>query len=161
MKPLPLAPLNAWWQGLAARERLLVAVAVAAVVLAAVFGLAVQPAWRTVHTAPSEIERLDEQLRVMQRLATEARELRALPAVSVAQSAAALKAASDRLGDKGRLTIVGDRATLALNGAGTAQLRAWLSEVRLGARARPIEATLQRGPQGYSGSIVVALGGSA
>ena len=40
-------------------------------------------------------------------------------------------------------------------------LAAWLAEVRSAARARVVEATLTRGPQGYSGSVVVALGGAA
>jgi general secretion pathway protein M len=96
----------------------------------------------------------------MKQLAAEAGELRATPPVNLEQSTAALKAASERLGDKARLSIQGDRAVLTLNGAGTAQLRGWLAEVRSGARARPVEATLSRGGSGYSGNIVVALGGA-
>jgi general secretion pathway protein M len=124
-----------------------------------VFAAAVQPAWRTLRQAPAQLEALDNELQAMQRLAAEARELRATPPVNAEQSAAALKAASDRLGDKARLSLQGDRAVLTLNGAGTAQLRDWLAEVRSGARARPVEATLSRGNSGYSGTIVVALEG--
>jgi len=54
-----------------------------------------------------------------------------------------------------------DRATLTLNGANGSQLRDWLVEARSSARARPLEANLTRGPQGYSGSIVVALPGAS
>ena len=57
------------------------------------------------------------------------------------------------------LSLQGERAVLTLNGASTSQLRAWLAEVRSGARARPVEANLTRGAEGYSGTVVVALPG--
>jgi general secretion pathway protein M len=94
----------------------------------------------------------------MQRLAAEAAQLRAQPAVSAVQSTAALQAATDRLGDSGRLALQGDRAVLTLNGASPAQLRDWLSEARSGARARPVQAQLTRGDNGYSGTLAVAFG---
>ncbi len=156
-----LAPVKAWWAGLALRERRLVQVLGAALVLLFVVMLLVQPALRTVRSAPAQLDALDADLQSMQRLAAEARELRSTPPVDTAQSGAALKAASDRLGNKAQLVLQNDRAVLTLNSVGTEQLRSWLAEVRSGARARPLEANLTRGAGGYSGSIVVALGGSA
>jgi general secretion pathway protein M len=47
---------------------------------------------------------------------------------------------------------------LTLNGVSGEQLRSWLAEARSGARARPVEAQLSRGPQGYTGTLVVSLG---
>lgn len=161
MTAAALAPLRAWWQGLAARERQLVALAGAVVGLVVVVAVFVQPAWRTLRSAPAQLDALDAELQAMQRLAAEARELRATPPVNPGQSGAVLKAASDRLGDRARLSLQGERAVLTLSGVGTEQLRSWLAEVRSGARARPVEANLTRGPGGYSGSIVVALGGGA
>jgi len=155
-----LAPLRAWWTTLGARERRLLALAVTVLALYALFAMAVQPAWRTLRTAPAQLETLDAELQTMQRLAAEAAELRATPPVNLEQSTAALKAASERLGDKARLSLQGERAVLTLNGAGSTQLRSWLAEVRSGARARPVEATLSRGSSGYSGTIVVTLGGA-
>jgi general secretion pathway protein M len=156
-----LAPLRAWWQGLAARERQLVALCAAVLLAFAVWLLLVQPALRTVRTAPAQLDALAAQLQSMQLLAAEARELRNTPPVNIEQSSAALRAASDRLGTKARLSLQGERAVLTLNGVGTEELRSWLGEVRSGARARPVEANLTRGAAGYSGSIVVALGGAA
>lgn len=153
-----LAPLNAWWTRLAPRERLLVATAAAVVVLYLVFAVAVQPAWRTLSAAPAKLEALDVELQAMGRLAAEARELRNTSPVNAEQAAAALRAASQRLGPRGRLALQGERAVLTLDNADAAELQAWLAEVRSGARARPVEATLTRGAGGYSGSIVVALG---
>jgi general secretion pathway protein M len=153
-----LAPLKAWWATLAQRERRLIALGGSVLVLYLVFVVAVQPAWRTVRSAPAQLDALDAELQTMQRLASEVGELRATPPVNAAQSMTALKAASERLGDKAKLSIQGERAVLTLNGAGTEELRSWLAEARSGARARPVEATLTRGASGYSGSIVVAVG---
>ena len=161
MSESKLAPVRAWWASLAARERRLLLLAGSVIALAVVYALFVQPAWRTLRTAPVQLDALDAELQSMQRLAAEAAELRNTPPVNTAQSGAALKAASERLGEKAKLSLQGERAVLTLTGVGTEQLRSWLAEVRSGARARPIEANLTRGAGGYSGSIVVALGGSS
>jgi general secretion pathway protein M len=86
--------------------------------------------------------------------------LRTASPLSAAQSLLALKTASDRLGDKARLSVQGERAVLTLNGVGREALRNWLAEVRSGARARPIEAQLSRGPQGFTGTLTLATGGT-
>jgi general secretion pathway protein M len=122
--------------------------------------VAIQPAWRTLRDAPARIATLQGQQQEMRALASEARELRAAPALQLEQSTLALKAASDRLGTNGRLSLQGERAVLTLTGASSEQLREWLAEARSGARARPVEAQLSRSAQGYSGSIVLALGGA-
>jgi general secretion pathway protein M len=97
----------------------------------------------------------------MQTLADESKQLRAVAPVNAEQATAALKAATDRLGSKGKLQLQGERAVLTLTAVEPSQLRQWLAEARSGARARPVEATLTRAPQGYSGSVTLALGSSA
>jgi general secretion pathway protein M len=149
-----------WWQARAPRERQALAAVVVVLALFLVWIIFVAPALRTVREAPAQLDRLDAQLQQMQRVATESNALRNVAPVSHAQAALALKAASDRLGDRARLTLQGDRASLALTGVDTEALRAWLLEARSGARARPVEAQLQRGPQGYSGTLSVTLGGT-
>ena len=120
--------------------------------------VALQPALKTLREAPAKIDRLDAQLQQMQALASEVRELRAAPSLGIEQSSQALQAASERLGNKARLSLQGDRAVLTLNGLSSSQLREWLAEARAGARARPTEAQLSRNAQGFSGSIVLSLG---
>jgi general secretion pathway protein M len=154
-----LAPVRAWWEGLARRERRLLTLGACVLGGYLLFAFAIQPAWRTLSRAPAQLADLDLQLQSMQRMASEARELRAMPPVTLEQSTAALKAATQRLGDKAKLNLQGERAVLTLNGAGTGQLSGWLAEVRSGARARPMEANLTRGSAGYSGTIVIAIGG--
>lgn len=153
------APLRQQWLLMAPRERMAVKVAAAMLLFLLLWQVAVASAWRTVRTAPQQIDQLDAQLQHMQRLANEAKELRGLPVVSSAQAAQALTAATEHLGDVAKLSVQGDRATLTLSGASSEQLRSWLGEARSAAHARPIEAQLQRGPNGYTGTLVLSLGG--
>lgn len=155
------AAVGRWWGGLATRERRMVALAGALVLLALIWLLALAPALRTLARAPLQIEAADAQLQTMQRLAAEASEMRAAAPVAPDQAAAALQAATTRLSDAGRLTVQGDRAVLTLNAVRVSALRDWLAEARSGARARPVEVTLTRGAQGLSGTVVLALGGSS
>lgn len=146
------------WRTLGTRDRRLALLALAVVGAFLVWSVAIQPAWRTLRDAPVQRDLLDLQLQEMRTLATEAQQLRNAPALSAEQSAAALRAASERLGAKARLSLQGDRAVLTLNGVSSAQLREWLTEARSGARARPVEAQLSRGAQGFNGSVVLTLG---
>lgn len=146
------------WQGLGSRDRRLARLAVAVLAAFLLWTLAVQPAWRTLRDAPAQRDRLDLQLQEMRALATEVQQLRDAPALSTEQSAAALRAASERLGSAARLSLQGDRAVLTLNGVSSLQLREWLAEARAGARARPVEAQLSRGARGFNGSLVLSLG---
>lgn len=154
------APVRARWRALGARERQASTIAAWALGLFLLWAVAIAPAWRTTRAAPAQLDLLDAQLQRMQRQANEARELRAVAPLAGGQAAAALREATGELGSAGRLLVSGDRATLTLTGANGTQLRDWLAEARSAARARPLEANLQRGPQGYSGSIVVALPGA-
>jgi general secretion pathway protein M len=156
-----LAPLRAWWRTLPARERRLLKVAAAVLLVGALWLLAVRPALQTLRSAPAALDAAEAQLQAMQRLAAEAGELRAAPPVNPEQATAALQAATARLGEQGRLSLQGDRAVLTLNGVSTGGLRDWLAEARSGARARPVEASLMRGAQGYRGTLVLAIGGGA
>lgn len=153
---------DAWWRSRAKRERQAVVLVAAVIGLFIVWSLFVQPAWRTAREAPAQLDALEAQLQQMQRVAAESRGLRSTAPVGSAQAGIALKAASDRLGDKARLNLQNDRAILTLTGGVTPEaLRAWLSEARAGARARPIEAQLQRGPNGYTGTLTVSFGGAS
>lgn len=154
------AKLAARWGTLAPRERSALLVAGAALALLAAWLLLVQPAWHTLRDAPAELDRLDAQVQEMRRLAAEARELRATAPVAPGQSAQALQAATQRLGGRGRLNLLGDRATLTLDGVAPDALADWLAEARRAARARPLEAQMVRAVQGYNGSIVLAIGGA-
>lgn len=154
------AQARAWWHSRAARERQALVLVALICGLGLVWSVAVGPALRTVREAPARLDQLDAQLQQVQRVSAESVVLRSIAPVSTAQAALALKAASDRLGEHARLTLQGERASLLLTGVDTDALRAWLLEVRSGARARPVEAQLQRDARGYSGTLSVTLGGT-
>ena len=151
-----------YWRSRAPRERLALTFAGLLLGIGLLWLLFVQPALVTLRETPAQIDQLDAQLQQLQRLAAEAQELRGVAAVGSGQATAALRAATERLGDKGRLSLLGDRASLTLNGVSPEALRGWLIEARSAARARPVEAQLTRAGNGYSGTLVVQLsGGSA
>jgi general secretion pathway protein M len=147
------------WLTLAPRERTGMMVAAAFVGALMVWFIAIQPAWRTLSAAPAQIDQLDAQLQTMRRLAAEASELRNMPPVSAMQSGTALLSATERLGTKAELTLSGDGATCNFDGVSAGELQSWLIEIRSAARARVTQAQLSRDPRGYSGTIVVSLGG--
>jgi general secretion pathway protein M len=156
---MALAPVGAWWRALPLRERRLALLAGGVLLAFLLWTLAIQPAWRTIATAPAELDELEAQLQGMQRLAGEVTQLRATPPVNPELAAAALKAATERLGEQGKLSLQGERAVLTVNGVATSDLRDWLAEARSGARARPVEANLLRSGPGLSGTLVLSLGG--
>ena len=77
------------------------------------------------------------------------------------QAAEALRAATERLGGKGKIALQGDRATLTFSAVPFEALGGWIGEARSAARARPIEAQLLKGANGYSGAITVVLSGTS
>ena len=160
-RPAFLASLQAaWsaWTGPAApRERRWAVWGALAVGVLLAWQWTVMPALRTLSRAPAQRAQLEGQLQLMQAQAREAGQLRAMPTLSGAPALTALKAATDRLGTSAKLSVQGDRAVVTLDGVGSAALRAWLTEVRSGARGRPVEAQLARGAKGYSGTITVTL----
>jgi general secretion pathway protein M len=146
------------WSAFAPRERVMVGTMAFALVFLVVWLVAVRPAWHTLSEAPARRAQADAQLFEMQGIAAEAKQLRALPPVPPSTAEQALKSATERLGAKGKILVQNDRATLTLTGATGEEIRQWLTEVRSGARARPIEANLARSGEGYNGTLVVALG---
>ena len=87
--------------------------------------------------------------------------LRSASPVPPQQAAEALRAATERLGGKGKIALQGDRATLTFSSVPFEALRNWIGEARGAARARPIEAQLLKGANGYSGAITVVLSGTS
>ncbi|MEO7246680.1 MAG: type II secretion system protein GspM [Rubrivivax sp.] len=156
------APSTGWrarWDALAARERRLVVGALVLVAVALLWAMALRPAWRTLRSAPVESARLDAEWATMQRQAAEVRTLRSAAPVAPALAAQSLQAATTRLGGGARLALQGERAVLTLTDIDGAALLQWLAEARQGARARPVEANLRHGDGGYSGTLVLQLGG--
>ena len=150
--------LQARYAKLDARERQMVLAIGGLLAFLLVWLLLVRPAWKTLDEAPALRAQADAQLLQMQAIANEAKQLRALPPVPQSVAEQVLKAATDELGGKAKLSVQGERAILSLTGANGEDIRKWLIQARGGARARPIEATLTRAGDGYNGTLVVAIG---
>jgi general secretion pathway protein M len=152
--------VGAAWRARPARDRMALVVMALVVGTFLVWVLFIAPAVAVLRSAPSQLEVLDTQLLQMRTMAAEVRDLRNATPVPVAQAGLAIKAAAERLGDKARLSLQNDRALLTLQNASPEQVRALLVEARSAARARPIEANLTRAPGGFTGTLVLSLGGS-
>ncbi len=153
---------QAWlskWSAMPARERRLVTVAAWLGGLVLLVMVGIRPAVKSLQETPRQLNEVNGQLEVMRRQALEVQSLRQRPPVPPVQAAAALQAATERLGQAGRLMIQGDRATLAANAVSGEALAGWLDEIRAAARAKPVEVTLtQTEPGRYSGTVILALG---
>jgi general secretion pathway protein M len=159
----PAKALPAWrqkWRALAQREQVLVALGGALVLLALLWALALKPAFTTLRSAPAQLDQLDNQLQAMRSLAAEARTLRTMAPLTAEQAETALRAATDRLGPKARMNQQADRAVITFNEVGANALNEWLAEARSGARARPLEAQLVKGPNGFNGTVTMQMGGT-
>lgn len=151
--------LQRLWRGLAPRERRLVRLAAAVVGLFALWQLALQPPLRALRDTPAQLARLDAELQRMQQMAVEARGLRDRPTPPTAEATRALQAATaQRLGERARLTLAGDRASVVLQGVSGDALWAWLTEVRSAARVRPVDVKLaRRDGASFDGTVVLVL----
>lgn len=160
MRSARLQALHKTWTSLGDRERVLIGAAALLIGAALLWWLLIKPPLTTLREAPARLDALENQTAAMRQLAGEARDLRKVPRLDLNQSTSVVKAASARLGATARLSIQGERATLTLQGVEPEALRAWLAEVRSGGRARPVEAQLTQGTKGFTGTIVVQLGGA-
>lgn len=147
------------WARLSIAERRLVTAAASLALLVLLVAVCIRPAWRTLQTVPAQLKAAEAELAAMRLQADEAQRLRLQSPVPAVQAEASLQSATERLGAGARLTRQADRSVLNFQGVSGEALAQWLEEARVGARARPIEASWQRGSDGrYQGSVTLALG---
>lgn len=140
-------PLQARWDALAGRERLLTLLAVAVVALAALWWLALAPALATLGAADAQHRLLDGQLQQMRSLQAQATALQAQPRLAGDDAQRTLEALlKQKLGASAQMSVIGDRASVTLKGANADALAQWLTQARINARAVPTEVRLVRSP---------------
>lgn len=150
---------QAQWANMSPSERRLLTVAAWLAGLTLVVMVGVRPAWRTLQTVPTQMQAVEAELALMRQQADEAQTLRQRPPVPPVQAEASLQSATARLGAGARLSRQGERAVLTFQGVSGEALAAWLEEVRVGARARPLEASWQQGGDAlFQGSVTLSLG---
>ncbi len=151
--------LGAFWAARSRRERVLLGLAAAALLLAALVQLGMRPAWQRLQSAPQEQARLDAQWQRMQGLQAQSAALRRQP--QRAFDEAALRRSLAPLGQTAALELAPGRAQLRLQGARPDALAAWLVQAREQAGVGVAQAQLQREQQGgqvlWRGLLVLEL----
>jgi general secretion pathway protein M len=128
------------------------------VLVALVWLVGIAPALRTLRTAQDEAPQLRAQLQTMRLLQDQAKALQAQAAARPSQDTKGLlEGALPTLGGSARLVITGDRATVSFEGRSADALIEWLAQVRLNARALPLELHLGQKQGQWSGSVVLQL----
>lgn len=158
--------LQARWQALPARERVLASVTLGALLAATLWWILLGPALVTWRTAPAQRQALDLQLQRMQQLQAQASAIRQvtgattppLPPVTRDAAQRALDAAvRQHFGDAARLAADPQGATLTLTGVSGQALAQWLAQARIEARTLPTQARLERQAGGtWSGQMTLA-----
>lgn len=153
------AALQARWEALAPREKLMVASAAALVAFAAVWWIAFAPALSVLRGAESQHRTLDAQRQQMIRLAAQARAMQAQPRQGHDEAMRQLDVAiRQHLGTNSRYSVAGERVTVTLTGVPSETLAQWLAQARVNARALPAEARLNRNAAGlWEGTLLLTL----
>jgi general secretion pathway protein M len=150
--------LQARWDRISRREQQLLLAALALVLGAVLWWVGLAPALVTLRSAERQHQLLDAQLQQMQGLQVQAQTLQAQAPLSLAEARRLLEASVKPLGAAARLSIVGERVTVNLQGAAPDALAQWLAQARLNARAVPSEARLLRNTAGsWDGMLVLTL----
>lgn len=150
--------LQARWDSISRREQQWLLAALALVLGAALWWVALAPALATLRSAEQQHQLLDAQLQQMQRLQAQAKTLQAQAPLSFNEARRLLEASVKLLGAAAQLSVVGERVTLSLKGAAPDALAQWLAQARLNARAVPSEARLLRNAAGtWDGMLVLTL----
>jgi general secretion pathway protein M len=132
--------------------------ALALVLGALLWWVALAPALTTLRTTESQRRLLDAQLQQMQRLQAQAKVFQAQPRISFDEAQRLLQASVKPLGASAQLVLVGERATLTFKGASADALAQWLAQVRLNVRTVPTQARLTRNPAGsWDGTLTLNL----
>ena len=145
-----MAGLRAWWVGLARRERAMTAAAAAFVLLALVFLVAIEPAWKARVRLAAELPQLRAQAAEMDALALEAKGLKsrgvAVESVAAARGALEKSLAQASLGGV-RIAVLDERrVAVSASGVPVSQWLAWTEEAARESRLRIATARISRGP---------------
>ena len=163
--PATSSSVSAWqtrWAQLAPKERAGIQLAMALVMLVAVWMLIISPGLQQWRTAEAKARVLDAQLLQMQTLQAQAQSIQAQPALAYDDAVRALKLTTQQaLGTTAQLQMAGDRANITLQNATPEALAQWLTQARRNARSVPREARLSRAPDAatllWNGTLTMGL----
>ena len=145
LHPLRVA-LHQAWARRQPREKSILRLGAAVLLLATLWGLALAPALRTWQEAPAQQARLDQQTQQMRQLQTQAQSVRKPNPISRSEAIQWLETHLDDLGPGAKISLQGERAVLSVAAAPAEALAYWISSAREHALAVPVQAQLQQGP---------------
>lgn len=152
-----LAPLRARWDQISPREQRALRLALAVVLLAAVWAVALRPAWTALRSAQAQAPLVRAQyIEVLQGQA-QAQALRAQATAPSGDPRALVQASIATLGPTARLVTLGGQLECTFQDADAAALGQWLTQVRLQARTRPVEAHISQSAGRWSGRVLLQL----
>jgi len=150
--------LQARWDQIARREQQLLLAALALVLVAVLWWVALAPALATLRSADKQHQQLAAQMQQMQRLQAQAKAIQAQPRPEPEEARRLLEASVKALGNAAQIQVMGERVTVTLKGAAPDALAQWLVQARLNARTVPAEAHLARNAAGtWDGTLVLNL----
>ena len=149
---------QARWQGLTARERLLVSVLVGLFGIWLFVSIAISSALRTLNSAELQRAEVAQQVVQMRALQQRAQELQKTKPLSRDESIRSLQSITPTGNPALQMTIQGDRVLVQLKNLSASQLATWLAQARSNAQALPDEVHISRST---SSSVSASTGLSA
>jgi general secretion pathway protein M len=135
---------QARWQGLSARERLLVSVLIGLFGVWLFVSIAISPALRTLNASESQRSEVAQQVVQMGALQQRAQELQKTKPLSRDESLRNLQSITPSGNPALKMTIQGDRVLVQLKNLSASQLATWLAQARSNAQALPDEVHISR-----------------
>jgi general secretion pathway protein M len=135
---------QARWQGLSARERLLVSVLIVLFGVWLFVSIAISPALRTLNASESQRSEVAQQVVQMGALQQRAQELQKTKPLSRDESLRNLQSITPTGNPALQMTIQGDRVLVQLKNLSASQLATWLAQARSNAQALPDEVHISR-----------------
>ena len=135
---------QARWQGLSARERLLVSILLGLFGIWLFISIAISPALRTLNSAQQQRAEVAQQVVQMRALQQRAQELQKTKPLSRDESIRGLQSITPAGNPALQMTIQGDRVLVQLKNLSASQLATWLAQARSNAQALPDEVHISR-----------------
>jgi general secretion pathway protein M len=135
---------QASWQGLSARERLLVSILLGLFGIWLFISIAISPALRTLNSAEQQRAEVAQQVVQMRALQQRAQELQRTKPLSRDESLRSLQSITPTGNPALQMTVQGDRVMVQLKNLSASQLATWLALARSNAQALPDEVHISR-----------------
>ncbi len=152
------------WQGLNARERLLVSLLLGLFGVWLFVSIAISPALRTLNASETQRAEVAQQVVQMRALQQRAQELQKTKPLSRDESIRSLQSITPTGNPALQMTIQGDRVMVQLKNLSASQLATWLAQARSNAQALPDEVHISRSVTSSlnsSTSLSASSGGNA